>query len=95
MAVPAMPAVRRTLEEKFWFDWLYDRLFYVPAVWLATSLYRFVERPLIGGSLLGIARGTGEVSGLVSRLQTGFVRNYALAFATGLAVLTIVFISVR
>ena len=41
-----------------------------------------------------VVRGTGEVSGLVSRLQTGFVRTYALAFATGLAVLAIVFILV-
>ena len=39
------------LEHKFYFDELYDRLFYRPAVLLATSLYRLVERPLVLGSL--------------------------------------------
>ena len=95
VAVPALPLVRRTLEQKFYFDWLYDRLFYVPAAWTAQALLRWVERPLIGGSITEVVRGTGQVSGLVSRLQTGFVRTYALAFATGLAVLAVVFISVR
>jgi NADH-quinone oxidoreductase subunit L len=87
--------LRRTLEQKFYFDWLYDRLFYVPAGWTARALYRWVERPIIQGSLTEVVRETGAVSGFVSRLQTGFVRTYALAFATGLAVLAIVFISVR
>ncbi len=50
---------------------------------------------MIGGSIIGVERGTDEVSGLVSRFQTGFVRTYAVAFATGLAVLAVVFISVR
>jgi NADH-quinone oxidoreductase subunit L len=95
IAVPAAPHVRRTLEQKFYFDWLYDRLFYYPADWTARALYRWVERPLIQGSLTEVVRETGAVSGFVSRLQTGFVRTYALAFATGLAVLAIVFISVR
>ena len=95
IAVPALPKVRRTLEEKFWFDWLYDRIFYLPADWFARALDRYFERPVIGGSIIGVERGTDEVSGLVSRFQTGFVRMYAVAFATGLAVLAVVFISVR
>ncbi len=93
--IPAWPRVRRTLEEKFWFDWLYDRIFYRPADWLARALYRYFERPVIGGSILGVERGTDELSGFVARLQTGYVRMYALAFATGVAVLAVVFISVR
>src|SRR5215467_1441515 len=40
IAIPAAPAVRRMLENKFYFDWLYDRIFYVPAAWLATALRR-------------------------------------------------------
>jgi hypothetical protein len=36
----------------------------------------------------GISRG-------VAALQTGFVRQYALALAAGLAVMAVVFISVR
>jgi NADH-quinone oxidoreductase subunit L len=95
VAVPSMPFVRRTLEEKFWFDRLYDRIFYAPAVWTANALRGWIERPVIQGSLTEVARDATQVSGVVARLQTGFVRTYALAFASGLAVLAIVFISVR
>ncbi len=95
MPVPQAPFVRRALEEKLYFDRLYDRLFYAPGDWVARTLAARVERPLIAGSLTGVVRGTGEGAGLVARLQTGFVRMYVLGFAAGLAVLAVVFLSVR
>ena len=83
------------LEHKLWFDELYDIALYRPAVWVAQALNRWIERPMILGSATDIAIGTEE-SGRVRRaLQTGLLRAYALAFAGGLAVLVVVFISVR
>ena len=38
LAIPQLPAVQRLLENKFYFDELYDRLFYAPAVALAAVL---------------------------------------------------------
>jgi NADH-quinone oxidoreductase subunit L len=83
------------LEEKLYFDRLYDALFYRPAVAMAKLLYALVEGPLVGGSLTGITSGTGRLAGYVRSLQTGIVRTYVLAVAGGLAVLVLVFISVR
>ena len=39
--------------------------------------------------------GTREVGSRVGQAQTGYLRTYALAIASGLAVLALVFVSVR
>jgi NADH-quinone oxidoreductase subunit L len=89
------PAAPLALERKFWFDELYDALFYRPAVTTAKVLYALVEGPLVGGSITGIAETMRGLGSETRRLQTGLVRTYALAIAAGLAVLTLVFIAVR
>jgi NADH-quinone oxidoreductase subunit L len=83
------------LEHKFYFDELYDRLFYYPADWLARFLGWAIEGPIIGGSLRGLATGVRDAAGAVRQLQTGLVRTYAFGVAAGLAVLVLVFIAVR
>jgi NADH-quinone oxidoreductase subunit L len=86
---------QRALERKLWFDEAYDAVFYRPAVWLATASTRWVERPLILGSATEVAVGTEESGRLAARTQSGLVRYYALALAGGIAVLVVVFLSVR
>ena len=93
--VPRSPQVQAALEHKLWFDELYDALFYRPSVWLARALNRWIEKPVILGSLTELAAGAKESGTLVARAQTGLLRAYALALASGLAVLVVVFISVR
>ena len=83
------------LEHKFYFDELYDLVFYRPAVLLVRGLYALVERPLIAGSVREIGAATRGLGALTRSLQTGFVRNYALAFAASVAVLTVVFVAAR
>jgi NADH-quinone oxidoreductase subunit L len=82
------------LEHKFYFDELYDLVFYKPSVFLARSLAWFVEAPLLRsvGMIANFVRGLGTDT---SRIQTGLVRLYALAIAAGAAVLAIVFVAVR
>jgi NADH-quinone oxidoreductase subunit L len=99
-AVRRVPAPRYAplqvlLEHKFYFDELYDQLFYRPAVLLATSLYRLVERPLVLGSVNELVRAVRELGLGTGRLQTGLVRTYALSIAASLAVVTVVFLAVR
>ncbi len=94
-AVPRVPQLQVALERKLWFDELYDLAFYKPSVWLARAWNRWIERPLILGSVTELAVGAKESGGLVARAQTGLLRAYALALAGGLAVLVVVFISVR
>jgi NADH-quinone oxidoreductase subunit L len=83
------------LEEKFYFDRLYDAVFYRPAVACVNVLYALVEGPLVGGSISGIAAGFRDLGGWARSIQTGLVRTYVLAIAASLAVLTLVFIAVR
>jgi NADH-quinone oxidoreductase subunit L len=89
------PAAVPAFEHKFWFDELYDALFYRPAVTTAKVLYALVEGPLVGGSMTGIAESVRGLGSGARLLQTGFVRTYALAVAASLAVLAVVFLAVR
>jgi NADH-quinone oxidoreductase subunit L len=95
LAVPRLPFWQRTLEHKFWFDELYDAVFHRPAVVLAHALLGWVELPFVLGSGREVGDDTREVGGLLARLQTGLLRTYALAIATSVAVLAIVFVAVR
>ncbi len=92
--VPA-PRALRLLERKFYWDELYDLLWYRSSDLLARGLAAFVERPLIGGSLAALTGGFSLGARELGRAQTGLVRSYALALAGGLAVLVVVFLSVR
>jgi NADH-quinone oxidoreductase subunit L len=83
------------LEHKFYFDEAYDLVFYKPAVALSLALYRFVEGPLVTGSIREIATGFRDAGGWVRKLQTGLVRTYAFGLAAGAAVLVLVFIAVK
>ena len=88
------PRAWALLEQKLYFDRVYDAVFYRPAVATAKLLYALVEGPVVGGSLAGVTSGTGRLAGYVRLLQTGIVRTYVLAVAAGLAVIVLVFISV-
>jgi NADH-quinone oxidoreductase subunit L len=93
--LPEAAVARQALEEKLYFDLAYDAVFYRPAVWVASVWRRYVEEPVIGGSITGLAAATRGLGGRVGEAQTGLLRNYALAIALGTAVLAVVFVSVR
>jgi NADH-quinone oxidoreductase subunit L len=95
IAVPRLAWAQRTLEHKFYFDEAYDAVFYTPAVFLANFLRRGVEQPLIADSGRDLGDDTRDLGGLVARTQTGLVRTYALAIASSVAVLAIVFVIVK
>jgi NADH-quinone oxidoreductase subunit L len=89
------PKPVRLFERKFYWDELYDWLWYRPADAIARGLYAFVEKPVILGSISAVTGGADLGSRELGRAQNGLVRSYALALASGLAVLLIVFVSVR
>jgi NADH-quinone oxidoreductase subunit L len=94
-SAPRIAWAQTLLERKFYFDEAYDFAFYRPAVFLATGLTRWVERPLVFGSVRELVRGFGLAGRDTGRLQTGLVRTYVLAIAASIAVLTVVFVAVR
>ncbi len=89
------PDAWRVLEHKFYFDELYDALFYRPAAALSNALRREVEEPLIERSMDEIGSGTIQVGGEVARVQSGLLRTYALTIALAVCVLVVVFVAVR
>ena len=92
---PRVAWLQTLLERKFYFDELYDAAFYRPSVWVAHALGRWIERPLVFGSVRELSEGLRELGLGTGRLQTGLVRTYALAIAASLAVVTVVFVAVR
>jgi NADH-quinone oxidoreductase subunit L len=92
IAIPAVPALRRWLENKFYFDWLYDRIFYAPSAWLATYLRREFEDPVILQTGPDIGETTLTTGSLVRRLQTGLLRTYVLFVAAGAAAIVLAFL---
>jgi NADH-quinone oxidoreductase subunit L len=95
VAVPRFAFAQRMLEHKFYFDELYDALFYAPSAWIGRTLGRAVEQPLIAGTGRELGEETRDLGGLVARAQTGLLRTYALAIASSVAVLAIVFVVVK
>jgi NADH-quinone oxidoreductase subunit L len=91
----AAPKPVRLFERKFYWDELYDWLWYHPADLVSRGLALVVERPLIAGSLAAVGQGLGLGSIELGRAQTGLVRTYALALAAGVAVLAVVFLAAR
>jgi NADH-quinone oxidoreductase subunit L len=92
IAIPAAPSLRRLLEEKFYFDTLYDRIFYAPAAWLATSLRREFEEPVVLQTGTDLGNTTLATGGLVRRLQTGLLRTYVFFIAAGAAAVVLAFL---
>ena len=95
LEAPRIAWAQTLLERKFYFDEAYDLAFYRPAVALAQSLARWIEGPIIGGSIKELATGVREAGLGTGRPQTGLVRTYAFAIAASVAVITIVFVAVR
>jgi NADH-quinone oxidoreductase subunit L len=87
--------LRTVLEHKLYFDELYDAAFVRPAQALAVRLRDDLETPIVQGSLVEIGAGVRDAAGGVARLQSGLLRTYALAIATSVVVLVIVFVAVR
>jgi NADH-quinone oxidoreductase subunit L len=95
LAIPSARLVSALLEHKFYFDELYDWVFYKPSVALAVALRDWVEGPIVLGSIDSIATGARRVADELSDVQTGLVRTYALAIAGSVTVLAFVFVWVK
>jgi NADH-quinone oxidoreductase subunit L len=93
--VPRLARVQETLEHKLYFDELYDLVFYRPAVVVSSIWRRWVEEPVIGGSIAGVTLGARRAAGAVSEAQTGYLRTYALAIVGAVALLTLLFVGFR
>ncbi|MDV6013178.1 NADH-quinone oxidoreductase subunit L [Haloechinothrix sp. LS1_15] len=65
-----------------------------PGIWLSRALV-YVDNRGVDGIVNGLAAGLGGGSGRLRRLQTGFVRSYALSMLAGAGVLVGLLLMVR
>ncbi|MFV0680589.1 NADH-quinone oxidoreductase subunit L [Ottowia sp.] len=85
--------VYKMLDQKYYMDWIYENIFARGAVWLGTGLWKGGDRALIDGAVVnGSWKLVGWVSGVVRRLQTGFLYHYALVMILGVFVLMTYFV---
>jgi len=68
---------------KWWVDELYDAVIVRPLWGLSGIFWTQFDGKGIDGTLHGIADGAKGSGGILSRLQTGLVQNYALSMAGG------------
>jgi NADH-quinone oxidoreductase subunit L len=90
-----IPQPVKLFEKKFYWDELYDVVFYKPADLISRGLGRFFELPVIAGSIGEVTQGFRLGSGELARAQNGLVRAYVLALTGGVAILALVFIATR
>jgi NADH-quinone oxidoreductase subunit L len=81
------PGLYAFLYNKWYLDEVYNDLIVFPMRRFANYLWRVIDVKVIDGTVLGIARGVDELGQGLRTLQTGLVRNYALAIALGMVVI--------
>ncbi|UCG73457.1 MAG: NADH-quinone oxidoreductase subunit L [Chromatiales bacterium] len=81
-------AVYRLLENKYYADWLAERVIPAAGRAMGGAFWRVGDVTLIDGGLVnGSARVVGWGAALIRRLQTGYLYHYAFAMVIGLALL--------
>lgn len=75
------------LYKKWYIDEVYDDLIVYPLRRFAMYLWTVIDVKVIDGTLMGIARGVEDLSRGLRTVQTGLVRNYALAIALGMVII--------
>jgi NADH-quinone oxidoreductase subunit L len=81
-----LPFLYRASLNKWWFDELYDLLFIRIGGRVAAAMWWF-DREVVDGTVNAVGTLTRGSGGLISRVQTGRVQNYALGIALGLIVM--------
>jgi NADH-quinone oxidoreductase subunit L len=80
------------LVNKYYVDEFYDLIFVRPGLYLARAMSAGVDTLLIDTFLVdGLARSIGWLGQEVSRLQSGYLRHYALATFIGVLIMIIYF----
>jgi len=86
--VRSISGVHRFVFNRWYFDWLYDRVFVRPSWWLGLGFWQAGDRQVIDGvGPDGVAAAARDIAGRAARLQTGYVFHYAFAMVVGIVLL--------
>jgi len=101
MVNPAMPAaIKRSampiyilLENKYYMDWFNENVLARATRGLGVALWKAGDQALIDGAVVnGSWRIVGWISGVVRKIQTGYLYDYALTMVLGIFVLMTYFV---
>jgi NADH-quinone oxidoreductase subunit L len=101
MVNPALPAAikRRVmpiytlLENKYYMDWFNENVLAPAARGLGVALWKVGDQAVIDGAVVnGSWRIVGWISGVVRKIQTGYLYDYALTMVLGIFVLMTYFV---
>jgi len=81
-------AVYTLSTNKFYVDEIYDKTIIQPTYTISNSfLYKIVDVKIIDGIVNGSAASIDWISGIIRKIQTGIVQNYAVMIVVGILVL--------
>jgi NADH-quinone oxidoreductase subunit L len=73
---------------RFWHDWFHEKVIAGSYNWLSNvGLNFYVDQRFIDRIANGLGNGTKSLSGVVRRIQNGFVRSYALSVLLGVVII--------
>jgi NADH-quinone oxidoreductase subunit L len=76
------------IDWRFWHDWFHEKVIAGSYNWLANvGLNFYVDQRFIDRIANGLGNGTKSLSGVVRRIQNGFVRSYALSVLLGVVII--------
>jgi len=92
----ALPGLNRVLENKYYADWVNERIIARGLRCLGHGLWQKGDRGLIDGVLVnGSARFVGWVASVSRALQSGYIYHYAFAMIIGVMALVSFFVLIH
>jgi NADH-quinone oxidoreductase subunit L len=91
---PAGNAVTVAARQKLYADEFNESVLERPGLWLSRALVYFDNRG-VDGAVNGLGASVGGGSSRLKRIQTGFVRSYALSMLAGSVAVVAVLLAVR
>ncbi len=84
--VRRFPWLYKLLYNKYYVDEIYNAVFVNPMIKGSSAIYDHFDLKVIDGAVNGSASVTGWTGKVLSYLQTGFIKDYALVFFLGVVI---------
>lgn len=75
------------MENKFYFDELYQLIIIQPFEWLSNTFVRRFDDKVIDGLVMGTGTGVGRLGEIFRKLQTGIISNYVIVLTLGVVLM--------
>ena len=82
-----IPFIYKLLLNKYYVDEIYEFVFVNPFVFGSEGIYEWFDKPVIDGTVNGSGKTTLFLGKLLSKLQTGQIRDYIYSILFGVALL--------